>query len=117
MVIIESNVELDEKGREKEFMLHMIGHAGSANKGRDIVCASASILYYTLAQTANVLAANGKLADDPVIRSEEGNGEVRFKPKAKHRAECAHCYCTIMVGLQLLAMKYPLFVQFRKMRD
>ena len=117
MVIIESKVELDEKGREKEFILRMMGHAGSANKGRDIVCASASILYYTLAQTANVLATNGKLADVPVIKSEEGNGEVRFKPKAKHRAECAHCYCTIMVGLQLLAMKYPLFVQFRKMRD
>lgn len=116
MVIIESHVELDDKGKEKEFILRMMGHAGSANKGRDIVCSAASILYYTLAQTAAVLANNGKLAADPIIQSDDGHGEVRFRPKAKHRAECAHCYCTVMVGLQMLAMKYPLFVQFRKVR-
>ena len=32
--------------------LKLSGHAGAANKGQDIICSAASMLAYTVAQTA-----------------------------------------------------------------
>ena len=107
MVVVESRSD------DREFYLKVIGHAGSAEKGRDIVCASASMLLYTLAQTAKVLEQKGRLKEPPAIRVESGDAEVGFTAKAKYAAEAAHCFYTVMVGFQLLCHNYPMYVRFK----
>ena len=37
--------------------LKLSGHAGAANKGQDIICSAASMLAYTVAQTAQYMYA------------------------------------------------------------
>ena len=113
MVIVESRVGNDDKGRATDFYLKVTGHAGSAEKGKDIVCASASMLMYTLAQTAKILEQKGRLKEPALIRTESGDAEIAFTAKAKHSAEAAHCFFTVMVGYQLLCHNYPLYARFR----
>jgi uncharacterized protein YsxB (DUF464 family) len=113
MVIVESRIGKDDKGREQDFYLKVTGHAGSAEKGRDIVCASASILLYTLAQTVKALEQKGRLKEAPAIRTDSGDAEIGFTAKAKYSAECAHCFFTVLVGYQLLCHNYPMYVRFK----
>ena len=61
--------------------LKLTGHAGAAEKGQDIVCASASILAYTVAQTMEYMHAEGGLRKKPRIEFSDGNATIVAKPK------------------------------------
>lgn len=83
------------------------GHAGYAAHGQDMVCAAATMLAYTLGQTAMVLAAEGKLEGDPSISIQSGDADIAFTPKAEHRAECLTSMRVIENGAQCLAGSFP----------
>lgn len=95
----------------KSLILHIEGHAGQAEFGQDIVCASASILAYTVAQVIKTMGEQGKLRKKPVIKLENGDAVITCKPKTAHFAEALHTYSVANVGYQLLAHNYPDFVQ------
>ena len=56
---------------ERRIALSVKGHAGQAERGKDIVCAAASILTYTLAQI--VIHYAPCLEGDPTILLENGD--------------------------------------------
>ena len=56
--------------------LYMSGHSGYAEQGSDIICASASTLFYT---AANALEELCSLKDIAVINEDTGDGEVNAK--------------------------------------
>jgi len=95
--------------------LTMKGHAGQAEKGRDIICASASMLAYTLAQTAIFMHAEGKLRKKPKIRLESGDANIVVKATDDAYAEALHSFLVVQNGFGLLAKNYPQFVQVRCM--
>lgn len=97
----------------KSLILEIKGHAGSAEVGRDLVCASATILSYTVAQIVKDMYNQGRLRKKPTIRLKEGDSCVVCKPKKESYAEILHSYFVAEVGYNLLAHNYPEYVQLK----
>jgi uncharacterized protein YsxB (DUF464 family) len=88
------------------------GHAGQAEKGQDIICASVSMLTYTVAQYVKWMYERHQLKRMPLIELEEGNSRVVIKPKSEFIAEGLHAFFVVSVGFDLLARNYPEYVTF-----
>lgn len=91
--------------------LRLKGHAGMAKKGEDIVCASASILAYTVAQSLQFLFDEGGLEENPLIRLDSGDTEITAIPKDTSYKEALHIFFVAQVGYSLLAHNYPQYVE------
>ena len=92
------------------YELEITGHAGHDVKGKDIVCAAVSTLFYTLGQA---LAANeNNLDDELVFKDEEGHGYIRGIPNPMY-ADADIMYGTIFCGFKMLANQYPGNVSFK----
>ena len=84
------------------------GHASFAELGTDIVCASASILTYTLAKIVKDMYESGRLEEFPVIRLEGGDACVACKCKDKTTfVRVLNSYLFAMEGFTLLSETYP----------
>lgn len=96
--------------RPKTYELEITGHAGHDVKGKDIVCAAVSTLFYTLGQA---LAENEDILEgDLVFKDKEGCGYIRGIPNQMH-ANIGIIYNTIFVGFKMLAEQYPENVSFK----
>lgn len=92
----------------KDHSLFVEGHALSAEPGHDLVCASASILTYTLAN----FVMNIGFVTDKVIKLEEGDAEVSCKVDSVHDMTVALIFDSICAGFDILAHKYPEYVKY-----
>lgn len=92
----------------KDHSLTVEGHALSAEKGKDLVCASASMLIYTLAN----FVLNIGFATDKVTKLEEGDAEVSCKVDPSFDCTVALVFDSICAGFDILAQKYPEYVKF-----
>lgn len=91
--------------------LHVKGHAGSNAPGHDIVCASASILAYTLAQNIKMSRERGHLKYEPKLKLKEGDSIISCRAKDEEAyTELLHTYLVIQTGYVLLAHNYPQYV-------
>ena len=91
--------------------LHVKGHAGSNAPGHDIVCASASILAYTLAQNIKMSEERGHLKYSPKIKLKEGDSIITCRAKDDEAyTEMLHTFLVIQTGYALLAHNYPHYV-------
>lgn len=98
-------VTLTERG--KNLSLRLEGHAGYAEHGKDIVCASASILAYTLASIVDSF-------DDveSVIDLKGGDTTIECKCKDDETyVKVANAYHYTKIGYALLAHNYPQYVR------
>ena len=103
-----------ENGR---LSLKLSGHAGAAEAGRDIVCASASILAYTVAQEAKNMESMNQLREAPIIRMDEGDAEITVCPRdGEDFSDALHTFYIAQVGYSLLAHNYPQYVELIKVR-
>lgn len=93
--------------------LRMTGHAGAAAAGSDIVCAAASILAYTVAQTLQFMDEQGDLQKKPRIQLNEGDTILVAKPKPESYAEVLHTFFVVQVGFHLLSHNYPQYVELK----
>lgn len=92
--------------------IKLSGHAGAAEAGQDIICASASIIAYTVAQEAKNMESRHRLAEPPIIRMESGDAEISILPvNGKAYAEAFHTFYIAQVGYSLLAHNYPQYVE------
>ena len=82
------------------------GHAHSGEYGRDLVCAAASTLAYTLASAVANMAECGQVRE-PRIELEEGRGEVSCTPPHKFKAPVTLVFDTVCAGFELLNRDYP----------
>lgn len=96
------------------YVLRMTGHAGQANVGHDVVCAAATILCYTAAQTALDLYEQGKLRKKPRTDVDRGDATVTLCPRQDAAGEAAVALRTVATGFALLAHHYPEYVTFRR---
>ena len=110
--MIQARFEKSEDG--KTLILTVKGHAGQADVGQDIVCASASILAYTVAQVVTTMRDEGKLKKKPNIRLESGDAVITCKPIKQFFAEALHTFSVAQVGYDLLHHNYPRYVQLTK---
>ena len=107
--MIEARFTSDEK--QKKLSLSVKGHAGYAEYGKDTICASASILAYTVAQIISAMWRHGDLAKDPTIRLDPGDIEISCEVEKKTvYAEAVHTFFVAEVGYTLLAYNHPEYV-------
>lgn len=102
-----------EKEEGKFLSLCIEGHAGQAEKGKDIVCSAASILAYTVAQTITQMHKQGWLKKKPHINLKEGKGLITCIPNEGYFDECLMAFFVAEVGYTLLANNYPQFVEVK----
>ena len=80
--------------------------------GHDLICASASILAYTIAHIVITMERHGDLEGDPIIALESGDAVITIKCKNNDiYAEAAHAYFVAQAGYSLLARNFPQFVE------
>lgn len=98
---------------EMELTLKLQGHAGQADLGHDIVCASCSILAYTVAQFIKNAEAVGDLQEPPVIRLESGDAVISCTPNNATYCTILGIYLFAEVGFKLIAHNFPQFVELK----
>ena len=91
--------------------LTVTGHAGSAEPGHDLVCASASMLAYTLAANVANMADNGQVRE-PIVKMDEGDTEISCKPRHNLKASVTLVFDSVCVGFELLAHDYPEYIKY-----
>lgn len=92
--------------RVRRYGVEIDGHADYAPSGEDVVCAAASMLFYTLAKRMMDINPPGL-----VVELEGGKSFVSCAP-GNERADEA--LATIRTGLRMLAMQYPDHVTLRE---
>ena len=102
MVKIEFNVN-------EGYNLSVSGHTGAEEKGKDIVCAGVSILFYTLCAS---LKERESVLEKLMCNEEEGNGNIICVPKAEWKNTIECIFWTVLNGFELLANEYPDYVSF-----
>ena len=90
--------------------MKLTGHAGAGEHGKDIVCAAASILAYTVAQALQFQYEDGGLKKKPHLKLEPGDTIIVAKPKPERYEEALHTFFVAQVGYTLLANTYPKYV-------
>lgn len=101
-------VTLTERG--KNLSLRLEGHAGYAEHGKDIVCASASILAYTTAQFVMEAEHSGDLESPAEIRLESGDTIISCEPSEGTWLAIQNVFLFAKMGYALLAHNYPQYV-------
>ena len=91
--------------------LTVTGHANSAEYGHDLVCASASMLAYTLAANVANMADNGQVRE-PIIKNNDGDTEISCNPRHNLRASVTLVFDSVCVGFELLAHDYPEYIKY-----
>ena len=96
----------------RRLRLTVEGHAGAAEKGRDIVCAAASVLACTLAADVQRLTQKGIVARSEVYL-QAGQAEVWAEPQGGHRKRVQSLFDDLCAGFTLLASQYPEYVDLK----
>ena len=97
---------------KRECSLLVKGHAGQADMGKDIVCASSSILAYTIAQVIKTMERRGDLVEPPTLDLESGGATIVCRANDDYLfSEMMQKFCIIWTGYQLLAYNHPEYVQ------
>lgn len=106
MITVEFNCNL-------EFFLLSLkvnGHAGQAESGHDLVCASASILAYTLASLVD--SSSERMMEKPYIKLDEGDAEITCHPSMRQFGRIASYFTAAREGFKLLAARYPEYISY-----
>lgn len=91
--------------------LTVTGHAGAAEPGQDLICASASMLAYTLAANVANMADAGQVRQ-PIIKLDEGDAEISCNPRHNLKNSVTLVFDSVCIGFALLAKDYPEFVAY-----
>ena len=97
-----------------KFNLTIKGHAGQADKGNDIVCASCSILAYIVAQFVKEAEYKGDLKSKPKVKMESGDTVISCEPTDNILTEMQNMYLFAEKGYQLLSYNYPQYVELKQ---
>ena len=101
------NVRFYVKPCKGSIHMKLQGHAETAPKGEDLVCASATMLAYTAAQAVQFLSEAGKLKCKPKIDIKEGEATIIATPTDDAYAETLHTFFVVQCGIHVLAHNFP----------
>ena len=102
-------VNYETSPKRKTFKLTIEGHAGQAEKGKDLVCACVSILAYTAAKNVEFLANIG--SNPPTIRLEEGDSLIECGVTDSNLYKNIACRLdAVVTGFRILQESYPQYV-------
>ena len=87
------------------------GHAYSGEAGHDLVCASASILAYTLAANMDHLAEFGAVTE-PHSEFENGHAVIECSAVDAYQNTVTIVFDAVCAGFELLSENYPDNISF-----
>lgn len=93
--------------------VRITGHAQSGEVGHDLVCASASILAYTLASFVQNLKES-KQVDNHKISLSEGDALIRCTAPRRYKDSITLVFDSICGGFEILARNYPDNISFER---
>lgn len=103
------NIELSLKPTENRIRIIVKGHAGQAEKGKDLVCSAVSILTYTIAENVKRLCRKHIGA----ISLDEGESEIDiFLNSDEEYKDFVKRIEAVSIGFEILAESYPEYVTF-----
>ena len=91
--------------------LTMKGHAKSGEKGHDLVCASVSILAYTLASIIESMNHETRIRS-ATVELNDGDAMISCEPAGNYSCPINLIFDTICTGFDILAQEYPDNVSF-----
>lgn len=91
--------------------VEITGHAECGEAGRDPVCASISMLAYTLAAFVENISRS-KQASRKVVSLKSGKGRVGCRVRPEYSAAVKLAFDAICGGFELLAREYPEAVSY-----
>ena len=95
------------KGGDGSIRMVLKGHARTAPKGEDLICAAATTLAYTAAQAVTFFHQQGKLKRPPKIDIREGSATVIATPTQEGYPQVLHAFWVVQCGIHLLVCNYP----------
>lgn len=87
------------------------GHAESGEFGRDLICASCSILARTLAENVQGLEQAG-VVRNMAAELQSGKAEILCTPVSRFRSTVTMIFDSICAGFALLARDFPDFITY-----
>lgn len=93
------------KFKPDTYTVDIDGHAETEAKGKDIVCAAISALFFALVES--LCNSKEMLTEDMEYEQEDGNGHISCKPKPEYEANVSLIYWTILNGFNIIAENYP----------
>ena len=109
-------IKFYQKPNEGSIHMALKGHANAAPKGEDLICASATMLAYTVAQVVQFMHEQGKLKKKPKIVLKEGNALIIATPTEEAYAETLYAYWVAQCGVHVLARNYPEYVKLEHLK-
>jgi uncharacterized protein YsxB (DUF464 family) len=105
--------------RPDKYEVKIKGHAGYDEKGKDIVCAGVSVLFYTLCNALlkapdNWFAKRPDMADS--LASDTGVSHIKCTPAKGYEDYVTMAYETVLTGMELMSVSYPDNVCLKIMR-
>ena len=97
--------------RGERLSLRLEGHAEYAEHGKDLICASASILAYTVAQYVKIAQEHENLVSPAEIKLESGDAFISCEPNNTITMEARKMFDFAKLGYRLLAHNYPQYVE------
>lgn len=97
--------------RRKKNQLNIDGHANSGEQGHDLVCASASILAYTLAASVKNMVSAGQVKK-PICELKAGSAKITCTPPPAYKSIVTLMFDTVCGGFELLAADYPKYIYY-----
>lgn len=95
--------------------MEMQGHALTAPKGEDLVCAAATMVVYTLAQAVQFLYEQDRFLGKPQMRIVDGYANIVAYPKPSAAAETLMAFWVAQAGAYVLERNYPSAVSLMPM--
>lgn len=95
----------------KEHRMSIEGHAYSGAPGHDLVCASASILAYTLALNIDRLAEMEAVSDFNAT-FENGHAVIECQAHEECESTVTVIFDSVCIGFKLLAQTHPQNISF-----
>jgi len=83
------------------------GHAMTAPKGEDLICAGVTALVYTLAQSLQFLYEQDRLKERPKVQICEGYANIKAMPKKIAEGEVLMAFWVLQSGFYVLEHNYP----------
>ena len=109
------HVEFYRDTKNGSVQMEMQGHAETAPKAQDLVCASATTVAYTLAQAVQFLYEQDRLLEKPVIQIVDGYAHIQVYPRKCALAETLMTFWVAQAGAFVLERNFPQAVSLMAM--
>lgn len=98
----------------KALKLVLRGHAGSAARGKDLICAAESMLTQALIRTLTDMEEEAKLQMRWQGSAQLGTMDIEAVPAEGHAEEARACFRVTVTGLRMLAEAYPEYIKLEE---